>query len=214
MKFKLILICLFLLSGFLFSAISEMLSVASVKEIDIGIEKSIEKNTLSEYLTNDFVKLEDDVNALPYTEEFLKINKNFSIFELLAANMAMSHISKDFNLSKEIVFAVIRGESSGNIFAVSYMGAEGLMQLMPSTAESLGVKNSFNVYENIVGGSRYLFMQLQEFKSIELAIAAYHAGPREVIRNKRKIPPQSVEHVKKVMKYYRGYFKAYEKAKI
>lgn len=76
--------------------------------------------------------------------------------------------------------AMIEAESSYNPIAVSPKGAYGLGQLMPATARALGV-DPRNVSQNLDGAARYLLAQLAEFQSVDLALAAYNAGPHRVV---------------------------------
>jgi soluble lytic murein transglycosylase-like protein len=88
-----------------------------------------------------------------------------------------------------LVESVIKVESNFNPHAVSHKGAEGLMQLIPSTARRFGVQDSFDPAQNIEGGVRYLKYLLEMFKGDErLALAAYNAGEGAVLRHKG-IPP-------------------------
>ena len=106
-----------------------------------------------------------------------------------------------------MVMAIIMAESSYNPKAISKKGAKGLMQLMPTTARSLGVKDSFNPEHNINAGVRYFKKLLNQFDGdVELALAAYNAGSRKV-REHRGIPPFRATryYIKKVIKYYRYY---------
>lgn len=90
---------------------------------------------------------------------------------------AIKAAASDSGVSENLIKAVILQESGGDARAVSGKGAKGLMQLMDGTAKELGVRNSFNPFENIRGGARYLAGLLSEFKGdLELALASYNAG--------------------------------------
>ncbi|HVP06717.1 MAG TPA: transglycosylase SLT domain-containing protein [Candidatus Acidoferrum sp.] len=84
------------------------------------------------------------------------------------------------DLDSSLIVSVIRAESGGNEKAVSKAGAKGLMQLVDSTAQDYGVKNSFDPEENIHAGSRFLKHLLDRYKDLGLALAAYNAGPANV----------------------------------
>ncbi|MDI6802196.1 MAG: lytic transglycosylase domain-containing protein [Thermodesulfovibrionales bacterium] len=114
--------------------------------------------------------------------------------------------AKQHNLDPQLVKAVIKAESNWNPAAISPKGAQGLMQLMPSTAFMMGVHNPFNPEENIDGGTKYLKHLLERFNgNLTLALAAYNAGPK-LVENKRAVPsiPETVNYVKKVLAYYKG----------
>jgi len=88
------------------------------------------------------------------------------------------------------VRAVIQAESAFNPRAVSPKGALGLMQLMPATAEEYGVSDAFNPAENIAAGVKYLKRLLDKYEGrVELALAAYNAGPGAVKKYGGKVPP-------------------------
>jgi soluble lytic murein transglycosylase-like protein len=98
-------------------------------------------------------------------------------------------------------------ESGYNPKAISKRGAKGLMQLMPSTAEALGVVDIFNPKQNISGGIRYFKQLVKRFDgNVKLALAAYNAGSQKV-RHYQGIPPFKATqyYIEKVFKYYELY---------
>jgi len=118
-------------------------------------------------------------------------------------NEIVEKASKQFDVDPLLVHAVISVESAYNPNAISHAGAQGLMQLMPATARSLGVRNSFDVEENIRAGVRHLRDLQDTYKDDRLALAAYNAGAGAVNKY-RWIPPyqETQEYVYKVGKRY------------
>lgn len=111
-----------------------------------------------------------------------------------------------YNLDPGLIEAVIEAESGFRPAAVSPKGALGLMQLMPDTADELGVKDPLDPAQNIEGGTKYLRSLLDEFKGdLPRALAAYNAGAKTV-KDQGGIPPfkETQDYVKKVLGYYQG----------
>uniref|UniRef100_B8DMU3 Lytic transglycosylase catalytic n=1 Tax=Nitratidesulfovibrio vulgaris (strain DSM 19637 / Miyazaki F) TaxID=883 RepID=B8DMU3_NITV9 len=94
----------------------------------------------------------------------------------------IARASRLSGLEERLIAAVVRAESGFNVGAVSPKGARGPMQIMPATGQELGLDDPFDPQANVEAGSRYLRQQLDRFGSLELALAAYNAGPGNVER--------------------------------
>jgi soluble lytic murein transglycosylase-like protein len=123
--------------------------------------------------------------------------------------------AKNFDVNPLLVESVIQVESNYNPFALSPKGAQGLMQLMPATAQRFGVTNTFDARQNIEGGIRYLKFLEDAFQDDKLAIAAYNAGEKAVVKYGNVPPyPETVNYVAKVSKKYSQAKRAAEKNKL
>ena len=113
-----------------------------------------------------------------------------------------------YDLDEALVKAVIKVESDYRPHVVSSKGAQGLMQLIPETARDMNVSDPFDPSDNIHGGTRYLRLMLDQFDGdLELALAAYNAGPGTVKRH-GGVPPYTetlnyIQRVKHYLDYYR-----------
>jgi len=114
-----------------------------------------------------------------------------------------SHIKEAANryaVSEDLVIAVIEVESRFDARAVSHRGARGLMQPMPATAASIGVRDTFDPRDNIHAGVRHLRWLMDRFDhDVPTVLAAYNAGEKAVLKNQR-VPRETREYVKQVMR--------------
>ena len=117
----------------------------------------------------------------------------------------LSNAGAQHNIDVELLASVIHTESGGRANAVSRTGARGLMQLMPGTAQQLGVSDAFEPSQNIAGGTTYLDQLLSRYHdNLALALAAYNAGPAAVDRY-HGIPPfrETRAYVARVMNQFK-----------
>ena len=101
---------------------------------------------------------------------------------------------------------MVEAESSFNPEALSHRGAQGLLQVMPGTAQDMGVVDASDPLQNLDAGARYLRKLLRQFDDVTLALAAYNAGPVKV-RRYRGVPPyrETLGYVNRVLRLYIDY---------
>jgi soluble lytic murein transglycosylase-like protein len=139
--------------------------------------------------------LPDPPQPTPKAEANAPVPATADVHELLA------RAGEQHNIDVELLASVVKAESGGRSNAVSRTGAQGLMQLMPGTARDLGVKDAFRPDQNIAGGASYLDSLLTLYKNnLDLALAAYNAGPAAVARYHNHIPPyaETIAYVRRV----------------
>jgi hypothetical protein len=129
-------------------------------------------------------------------------------------NQVVSSAGAQYKLDPDLLNSVIHAESGFNVRARSPKGAQGLMQLMPSTANALGVNNAFDPAQNVDGGSKYLRELLERYNfDLVKALAAYNAGPQRV-EQYHGVPPfrETRAYVARIIKEYNRKIDAQEKA--
>lgn len=125
---------------------------------------------------------------------------------------AVKKASKKYGIDANLIKAVIKTESNFNPNVVSRAGAKGLMQIMPSNFKNLGISNPFDIYQNVDGGTKLLKQYIDKYNGdIQMALMAYNGGPTRMknrgvtsIDHIYKMPKETQNYVKKVMKYYKG----------
>ena len=106
-------------------------------------------------------------------------------------------------LPASLLAALVRAESAFNPRAVSWAGAQGLGQLMPSTALDMGVEDPFDPEQNLDGAAHYLSLQVKRFGDVATALAAYNAGPERAASG--RLPPETHRYVARVLRFEREY---------
>ncbi|UCD91426.1 MAG: lytic transglycosylase domain-containing protein [Desulfobacterales bacterium] len=133
-----------------------------------------------------------------------KSRQSVNTYETDRYDDLITKASNKYGVSFSLLKALIKTESDFDPWAVSKVGAKGLMQIMPENLKRLNINDPFDPRENIMGGTLYLKQLIKRFNGkLSLALAAYNAGPK-MVENYQRIPPfpETEDFVKKVMKYY------------
>ncbi len=137
-------------------------------------------------------------------DDLRKVTKKRAEQEPDSIQMTIDRCADTYNIDEELIRAIIQVESGWKSDAVSYKGAQGLMQLMPKTGAMLGVDDPFDPEQNIEGGVKYIASLTDKYKGdIEKALAAYNAGPGRV--DSGSIPQVTERYVNNVMALYHRY---------
>lgn len=152
----------------------------------------------------------DTVNSMHNSNKLTATSKNKDVNAQIENAIAIS--SKKYGVDENLIRSIIKVESDFNPKCTSKAGAKGLMQLMPENCRDLGVKNPYDIYENIDGGTRHIKEYLDKYNGdTKMALMAYNGGPTRM--RKRGVnspediylmPKETQNYVPKVMKYYKG----------
>lgn len=177
------------------------LTLRRISQIKAKFEPEISDNSAANFDSKLLKALNEreNVNTSNYVLSPHSKSFKYTTIQKDIESLITKHAQKN-NLDPALVKAVVQAESNFNPNAVSHVGAQGLMQLMPSTAKSLGVNNSFDPEQNIAGGTAYLKKMIDKFGSVQLGLAAYNAGPGAVEKF-GGVPPYSEtkNYVNKIM---------------
>lgn len=195
-----------LISAFIFMIITSLTAYADIyKYVDengVICYTDLPLNKKADRIHKDKQKSSNETT----TQEKSQSTKKYSNVQTAEYHEIIHEKASAYNIDPSLVKAVIKTESNYNSRAISRKGAMGLMQLMPSTANDLNVRNPFDPEENIEGGVKYLKYLLEKFNgNLTLALAAYNAGPNRVEKY-GYVPPitETKQYVNKVLSLYNG----------
>ena len=148
-------------------------------------------------------QLQELTNGIPVV---LEVHSSASHADTAWLDAVISKASQKYGVDAGLIRAVIKAESNFNPQAVSHAGARGLMQLMPATARSLGVTDSFDPEQNVMGGTRFLKDMLQRYDGdVDAALAAYNWGPGNVDKRPDHLPRETRDYLARVKQLYASY---------
>jgi len=175
------------------------------------------ENNFVDFATQEIVAVENVPDPPAPQKEVTAVNPaHANDVKLSPADLheILARAGEEHNLDADLLASVVKAESDGNPKALSHAGAQGLMQLMPATANGLGVADSYKPDQNVRGGSTYLDSLLVRYHdNLALALAAYNAGP-EAVDKYHGIPPyhETKVYVARVIHEFNRRVKARESA--
>ena len=183
----------------LINSSSQMTAMKRAAELELLVDKKLQSTSQIESPKS----FSEILNVTPPTDFKYQVQEPMNVTKTEIQRLVTSSCEKH-GVDPKLIMAVIQQESGFNQNAISKTGAQGLMQLMPATAKSLGVQNAFNPEQNIEGGVKYLKGLLDRFHGNKiLALAAYNAGPNAV-KKYNGVPPykETQNYVKNILKNY------------
>jgi hypothetical protein len=164
------------------------------------------------YVDNEGVLHLTNMPSIPNAKYVLILREKRILFrsniDINRFDQIITKMAEKYKIDSALIKAVIKAESNFNHHAISPVGAQGLMQLMPATASQLQVEDAFHPEKNIEGGVRYLKYLLNNYRgNLVLALAAYNAGERTVAKYNNSVPPyrETRNYVKNVLSYYNSF---------
>jgi soluble lytic murein transglycosylase-like protein len=166
------------------------------------------------YVDNEGVLHLTNVPSIPNAKYVLILKEKRILFQpyidVNKYDQIIRRAADKFKVDSALIKAIIKAESNFNHQAVSRVGAQGLMQLMPATASALQVEDAFHPENNIEGGARYIRYLLNNYRgNLTLTLAAYNAGERNVAKYNNNVPPfrETKNYIKRVLNYYKSFSK-------
>jgi hypothetical protein len=180
--------------------------------ISIFMTSNFSHADIYKYVDNEGVLHLTNVPSIPNAKYVLILREKRILFrsdiDINRFDQIITKMAEKYKIDSALIKAVIKAESNFDHQAISAVGAQGLMQLMPATASQLQVEDAFHPEKNIEGGVRYLKYLLNNYRgNLALALAAYNAGERTIAKYNNNVPPyrETRNYVKKVLSYYKSF---------
>lgn len=183
--------------------ISLLKAISTTNSQNINININLNNEDLENILGLETLNSSQNSNKIEATNKDKNVNERIE--------NAIGNSAKKYGVDENLIRSIIKVESNFDPNAVSGAGAKGLMQLMPFNCTDLGIKDPFNIEQNIDGGTRHIKEYLDMYNGdVQMALMAYNGGPGRMasrgvdsINDLYKMPKETQNYVPKVMKYYK-----------